>query len=917
MSGLLTNALLSLPLVGAYAMFALGIVVIYRASNVLNLAHGAMAALPAYIAYALVEAGLPIWVGLFAAIISGAVLGLLIELLVMRPLRDASDTTQTVGTVAILGILLAVVARIWGTAPLRAPDVFPVGGIPVGQTEISYGEIGLLVVSVFVGIGFTFIFQRTSLGLIMRGAADNARAAVLMGVNPDQTGRVAWAMGGGLAALAGVLLAAATSLHPYTLSRQVLPAFVAALIGGLSSLAGAIIGSLVVGLVQGIVSSIGPLADQAGSPQLALAVLALVVMAVRGRQFSVAASGGARATSGMPQKRMRMTKLKLAAGAAILPALVAWPYLPVPPWLLANANLAAIFTVIGVSLVVLTGWVGQISLAQGAFVGISAFTTGLLVREAGIPFPLNLPLAAAAAAAVAAALGFVALRVRGLYLAVATLIFGWMTDEYLFKSSWLVGEGGSSTITQSVIGKPGAIPAFDLTDRRVFWFVALAAALIALAAAANLRDSKIGRALFAVRGSEMAAASLGIDVTKTKLAAFMVSGTLAGIAGNLIMIDQKTATPSQFSFTASLFFLSMAVVGGIGRLSGAVGAAIFFALLTGLSESVPALGIYLEIATALLLLGAVMTTGRGSAWIPKLRRKPSTPRTLDLPKPDELSSDEDVLIPESAPARGKVLELKGVTVRFGGLRAAHDVSLEINAGEIVGLIGPNGAGKTTVFNAISGFVKPTEGSVELFGSDVSELPVHARSALGLARTFQALQMFPEASVFDNLLVASHLNMKTNLASHLFVTDNAVKAERQARETVTQVLDLVGLTEMAHLRAGDLPFGTLRIVDVARALVTQAPFIILDEPASGLDNRETESLAELLMKMRSEMNKTLLVVEHDVAFVTSISDRIYVLERGEIIASGSSEQIRSDPIVIAAYLGTHGQEVDEDVLEPAG
>ncbi|MCA1839131.1 MAG: ATP-binding cassette domain-containing protein [Actinomycetota bacterium] len=912
MTKLLVNALLTLPLIGAYSMFALGIVVIYRASKVLNLAHGAMAALPAYVAYGLVSRGVPVYAALPLAIASGALLGVVVATFVIRPLRRESQTTQTVGTVAVLGVLLALIARVWGSAPLIAPNPFPDGRIPIGHTGLAYGDVGLAIVALVVSGGFAMLFAFTDMGLMMRGAADNPRAALLMGIDPRKSVLLAWAFGGGLAAIAGTLLAGVTNLHPYTLSHQVLPAFVAALLGGIGSFGGAIVGSVIVGLAQGVVSTIGPLADQAGSPQLVLAVLALAVMAFRGKRIA-GVSDLEPPTASTRVGSARNGKRWLIAMLIALPFLVVWPYV-VPSSVLADSNLAAIYVVIAVSLVVLTGWVGQISLSQGAFVGVAAFATGLLVRKLGIAFPFNLPIAAIVAAGTAILLGTVALRVRGLYLAVATLIFGWMADAYLFKSSWLVGAGGSSTITGRVIGRPGAYLSFDLTDRRSFWFIAVAAAMLALAAAANLRDSKIGRAFFAVRGSEMAAASLGIDVTRIKLLAFGASGVMAGIAGNLIMIDQRTAAPDQFSFTASVFFLSIAVVGGLTSLGGAVVAGIAFAALSGLSYRVPALGAYLDVISSGLLLVAVLTSplissGRLRISVPGwLRRTSGRPdRPALQPSEPKASSERIHSIEVIEPAgsmknAGPILSMDKVTVQFGGLVASKDVNLEVRRGEVVGLIGPNGAGKTTAFNAISGFVRPTSGSVRLFGTDVTDLDVHQRSALGLARTFQVLQLFKGTTVFDNLLTATHLQFKTNVVSHLLITTKAVKAEQKAHRVVHEVLDLVDLSAYADTNVEDLPFGVLRMVDVARALVTGAEMLLLDEPASGLDGRETDQLARLLGNVMEKLDRTILLVEHDVRFVTSITDRIYVLDRGQIIASGTPDEIRNNDAVIAAYLG---------------
>jgi len=675
--------------------------------------------------------------------------------------------------------------------------------------------------------------------------------------------------------------------------------------------------------------------------------------------------------------------------AAVGAAVVLFPWLPgVRESLVVHANLSFEYALIAVSLVILTGWVGQISLAQGSFVGIGAFATGLLIRG-GVPFPVNLPIVAAITAAVAALLGIVALRVRGLYLAVATLIFAYMTQTFLFSQSWLVGEGGASSISPPRIGRRGTVMYFDLSSAGLRYLVILAALAAALLSARHIRRSKTGRAFLAVRGSEMAAVSLGIDVTRYKLLAFAISGALAGLAGNLTMIDLGTVTPTAFQFTASLFYLSVAVVGGIGSLGGAVAAGLLFGGLDELFLRVRALNGSLDIVSVGLLLvvllaypgglgalgpalgaragaarrwiagkgrprrataevadthaesggrrdqdrprrrpdGARLRGARTRSWLPFARRAPVRRRTIDLSRLDRLEPEppsvEEIIerdrvviegrdwrripvagstLPPDRSDRTPILIADGLTVRFGGLLAVSDVSLAVREGEIVGLIGPNGAGKTTTFNAIAGLNTPEHGTISLFGEDATSYPVHVRAQMGVGRTFQLIQLFPQLSVFDNLLVATHVHNATGVASHVLITERAINAELDARRRVRQIVALLGLEEVVDRSVAGLPFGVLRQVEIARALVTEAPLLMLDEPASGLDNAETDELAALLRFIRSALGVTILLIEHDVRMVTSVSDYMYVLDRGRLLAEGAPAEIQRDPAVIAAYLG---------------
>jgi ABC-type branched-subunit amino acid transport system ATPase component/branched-subunit amino acid ABC-type transport system permease component len=1042
----ITHLLLSIPLVGAYAILALGISVIYRASRVLNLAHGAMAMAAAYVADSLALAGLPIGVALAVAVAFGAALGVAVEAVFVRRLRPQGPTAQTVGTVAVTGLLISLAAKVWGTTPRIGAGVFPEGVVRVGDSGIRYGAIGLFLTGLAVSAALVWFFRRTEVGLAMRGAAQNRRAASLMGIDPDRAASAAWALGGGLAALAGVMLAAVTTLDPYVLSLQALPAFVAALVGGLESLPGALGGSVIAGLAFGLVPFfdeaplVGRLARYNGSPQLALTVLTLVVLMLRGRRLAGAEARevGLVAAGRRSSRRAAPGGRGLTVGLALL---ALWPWV-VPFSVLQNSLLTLQLAVVAISIVVLTGWVGQISLAQASFVGIAALTMGLVVRGTGLGFPVSMLVGAGAAGLAAVLLGVVALRVRGLYLAVATLVFAWMCDAFLFKAPFMGAGTGSSVIPPQRFGERGGWPFLDLASERTIYYVFLAIAAIVVAGLANLRDTKTGRALFAVRGSEVAAASLGIDVVRTKLAAFALAGVLAGVSGSMLMLAQRAVVPDQFLFTVSLQYLAIAVVGGLASLGGAVAAGGLFAALNELFLRVAALSGWLEVVSAGLLAVVLLAYPAGlvgvldgarrraealaaglrgvAARVRAVRRRlraarreeaPAAPaserreappapaerqealpapasdggvrraagwlarplgrvaaasarlgrrlgRALPLPvaprieaedwfrrvfaaapssdgssggapggeprpdgggpaAPTEAAAPREAglaelaarvaapLVPDRS-ARRPVLEARGVTVRFGGLTAVSDASLEVREGEIVGLIGPNGAGKTTLFNAILGLNDPVAGEIRLHGRDATALPPHLRARLGVARTFQVLQLFSELTVFDNLLTATHMHNDSGMFANLAATPRTIAAERAARLRVRQVLRLLGLEDVADREARGLPFGVLRLVELGRALVTGATLVMLDEPASGLNDRETDRLMEVIRGIRA-LGVAVLLIEHDVRMVTGTSDYVYVLDQGRVISEGPPAAVQRDPRVIHAYLGAVEEE----------
>ncbi|GAC1575415.1 MAG: branched-chain amino acid ABC transporter permease [Candidatus Dormibacteria bacterium] len=285
------DLLLALPEVGALVIFTLGIVIVFQASKVLNLSHGAMAMVPAYITYQLSVLRLPLPVAVLGGVLAGAAIGFGVEFAVVRRLRGRGATAQTVGTVAVFGLGIAVAAKVWGTNPKQEPALFPSGGIPVGHSELSYVDLGLFATGLACAALLYLLFRFTALGLAMRGVADNRRAASLMGVNPDRTTSIAWALAGVLAGLSGILLATSTSLHPYSLSLAVLPAFVAALLGGLDRIWAAVGGAAIVGLVLGAVPGlatvpvVGSFAAAQGTAQVVLTILALAIMASRGKSL--------------------------------------------------------------------------------------------------------------------------------------------------------------------------------------------------------------------------------------------------------------------------------------------------------------------------------------------------------------------------------------------------------------------------------------------------------------------------------------------------------------------------------------------------------------------------------------------------------------------------------------------------------
>jgi ABC-type branched-subunit amino acid transport system ATPase component/ABC-type branched-subunit amino acid transport system permease subunit len=637
---------------------------------------------------------------------------------------------------------------------------------------------------------------------------------------------------------------------------------------------------------------------------------------------------------------------------------------------IGSANLASIAVLAALSVVILTGWIGQISLCQAAFLGMGAYSAGQVQNHFGITFPWHLAIAGLVGGLTALVIGIPALRLKGLYLAIATLTFQWAMESSFFRFQWFSGGLDGVRIKGPVWGPANGIFKFALSDQRVFYYFAWMTVLILAVLAANLRDSKVGRAWFAIRGSETAARTLGIDTTRYKLIGFVFSGFYAGVAGGILLNWINVATFDQFLFDKSLTYMSTAVLGGIVHLMGSFIAGLSFGLLSDILRRFSKAGGFFPIFVGgIVIITILMNPGGLAHTFQELGHKlrhlmarrrghevAAAPTPVTQP-PGEgdgeasgtfvvpaaglessevaLAGDEGVdghgdttsvavnwgnfesrELPEE-PYGGnrkeaeQALVVNDVTVRFGGVVANNGVSLEVRKGELAGLIGPNGAGKTTMFNVVSGLVEQNAGQILMLGQNVSNAPVHQRAKLGLGRTFQLIRLFPRLTVFDNLMVATHLENSAGFWSSLFLMRKARRSEAEARKRVQEIIDFIGLQEVANKPVAGLPFGVLRMVELARALVLRPKVLLLDEPASGLDHSETDQLGKVLLDIRDRFDLSLLLIEHDMRIVMLICDYVYVLDFGSLLAEGPPATIQNDERVISAYLGDQDEEQPEE------
>ncbi len=913
MKDFLQFAFLGLGAGAAYAMLAQGIVLIYRGSGIVNFAHGALAMVASYVCFVTlrVDHGWPLVPSLMGGVLLAALVGYLFQFVALRRLQNAAPIVRLVSTLGLLVMLQALVENIYGPdflpVDLYLPsDVHDVGGVAIQQDRIILlGIAGLLTVLLWA---FTRFHK---LGLAITASAENERAVAMLGWSPNSLSAFTWSVGGGLAGLAGVLVAPLTGLTPATFTLVVtVSALAAALLGGFRSFPLTLLGGLVLGIGSSLVTRYqDDLRGWLGLPSLvgassAVPFLVIVaVLVVRGR--------------GLPLRSHLSDRLpSLGTGIVKYPAfLIGIASTAVLSIFIFDARWAsAVFvTLIAatfvLSIVVLTGFAGQLSLAQYAIGGIGTLVAAKLVADHGWPTEFAFLAGIVAAIVVGLLFAIPALRTRGVNLAVVTLGLGFAVSSVIFSNADYTKTSRLGSGTE--IG-PTTLFWVDVnaTDHPERWaVVCLVGFSLVVLLSANLRRSRSGRRLIAVRTNERAAASLGVSVFGAKLYAFAVSAAIAAVGGLLVGFQTSLVTYGQYNAFASINAVSQAVIGGIGWVLGSVFGATLAPGSIGsvILEDWVDLGEWLTFlgGAMLILLLLVHPDGIADGTCRALRdawdriRAARVRRVKVEPLPDPVM--------ERVPA--KALEIDGLTVRFGGVIAVADASLTVAPGEVVGLIGPNGAGKTTLIDAATGFVKATAGDVRLGGESLSGKSATSRARRGLRRSFQSLELFEDITVAENIHAGADAAGRLSWLTDLFhpgkhpLPSSAVGAVR--------TLDLE-----SHLaqRPSELPYGRRRLVGIARAMASGPSVLLLDEPAAGLDSSEGMELATLIRNLADDRGMAVLLVEHDVGLVMSICDRVVVLDFGRVIASGTPEEVQSDPDVIAAYLGDLG-DTDAEIAEP--
>ena len=592
-----------------------------------------------------------------------------------------------------------------------------------------------------------------------------------------------------------------------------------------------------------------------------------------------------------PPMLQRWLHSRKAQRITLLACMLLYAVSPVPEFWITQLNYIAMYSLVILGLVLLTGIGGLTSFGQAAFVGIGAYTSAYLCVSMGWSPWLTVFAGLLITTVSAVVVGWITLRMSGHYLPLATIAWG-------LSLYYLMGNLDGLGKYDGILGVPPILLlGWDISQGRSFFVLAWGLVLLGAFALQNLLDSRSGRAIRAMRASTLMAEAMGVDTLRHKIGIFLIAALFASVSGWLFAHFQRTVNPSPFSLKFGIEYLFMTVLGGASYVWGAIGGAVMTKLLEDeLQVFLPKLlgtsGSY-EVIVFGIVLVLVLKFLPDGLWSLVARWLPKPQRVIDWQHAKPLSE-------RAKPATGDtVLAVKAIRKQFGGLTAVNDISFSIQAGQIVGLIGPNGAGKSTTFNLITGVLGLTSGSVEFCGQVVSGLPSRAIARRGVSRTFQHVKMIPELTVLENVALGAQMRGHKGALSSMLRLD---RAEEQSllREAARQ-LERIGMGHALHELAGNLAMGPQRLLEIARALCSDPALLLLDEPAAGLRHQEKQALIAVLRQLRSE-GMSILLVEHDMDLVMDVTDHIVVMEFGTLLMQGTPQQVQQSPKVRAAYLG---------------
>jgi len=868
--------LLGLGAAGVYTLAGQGITVIFRGSGVLNFALGAQALVSAAIFTLLWgEWRWPLAPAFILAVLASTMVGALAHLIVMYPLRNSAPLVRIIATLGILAICQQSVVLAMSGELRKVPTFLPQNTVTILGAKAFADRLIIFGIAVVATIVVAILLTKLKFGLATQAVGENRLAATALGHSPELVAGVNWALGSTFAGVAGVLIVPISGFSVSRLTLIVVPSLAAALIGRFRSLPLTALGALVIGVGQSLLSKY--VRTPGWSDALPFLIIVLM-MTVSGQVIPRRDEVQAR----LP--RVARTRPRWWAALALIAVGVFISQVGSNALkdTLITTSLAAL---VGLSLVVLTGVAGQVSLAQFALAGMGGFIAGRLNFSFGWPFPVGIILGTLGAALVGLVFAVPALRVRGATLAVVTLGLALSIEQVVFKNPKFVGGmAGTPVDPASLFG----LKVDGINHANRYGVVAVVALALAAWIVSSVRASGVGRRLLAVRSNERAAMALGVNVSRSKFYAFGLAAAIAGLGGVLMAFRYPSIQYGQFGPFSSINLVSLALIGGVGFVAGAVlGAAMVPAgVINYLVSGIGNLEHWLLVASGVFLILTLISNPDGVAGdvvkrLARFRRKsPKRSRSVPWSRPD-----------------AETLFVDGLTVKYGPTTAVDDLSFEIAPGTILGLIGPNGAGKTSAIDAISGFARAEVRTMRLGSTDLRRMSPHRRAQGGVQRCFQAVELFSDMTVRENLLTAAE-----RLPWSTWITSLGWSRLEEVPDEVLRVMEGLGLADSLDQFPDELPHGKRRLVGVLRALAARPRVLMLDEPAAGLDVAESLELGNVLRRIATEWGVGILLVEHDVGLVARVCDEVVALNFGKTIGRGAPEEVLAGALVRQAYLG---------------
>lgn len=912
-----------------YGLLSTGMVIVYRSNRIINFAHGEIGALGAAVFVVLVvRLKVPYYVTLPLGLAAGAGVAALAEVLVIRRLRRAPRLMSLVATLGLGQLLVAFTLAIATAARGSFPAPPGLPAFEVGSFIVHPSASGLLFLSPIVVVGLTVFLRKSRFGLALRSAAANPEAARMAGVSATRMSTLAWALGGALSAFTAILVAptlpggllTAASFGPRLLMRGL----TGAIIARMTNIPVALASGVGVGVVEGLL-----LRNFRSGGIMDMALFGIILVALL-FQFRAGAreeeKGSVWATiqpwRPLPDELAKLWPVRnlgwILAGFVVVPMAVA-------PLFLSNVTSVTLTGLLGIVMValsvgIITGLGGHLTLGQFAFAAVGAtISAQIAARSHGNP--LSLLVGGVVAAVLTIVIGLPALRIRGLFLAVTTLAFAVAMSNWILIQPWALEDGISA-------GRP-AILGRAIEPGRGYYYFALVVFLLLFLISRNVRKTGFGRLLVAVRDNEDAARAFALPTRRIKIQGFLLAGFVAGVGGAAYGHSYSEIGAGQFAPQFSVDVVLMCVIGGIGILAGPL---LGVLLVKGIPAFIPlqSLALFTQRFGLLLLIlyfpgGLVQLVapvrerlvrwiGRTQGVIVDSLEQPDLEETAVFTRSaQQVGATQDGKVVSEAvdfsqtsgdewssidPGK-EILRVNDVRKRYGGLIAVDDVSLVVNEGETLGLIGPNGAGKTTLFEVLAGFVPADQGRVYFQGEEITTWTPEKRAEAGLIRSIQDVTLFPTLTVLETVQLALERGLRTRFVDSFFgFRDRDKRREAMAREVVGSM----GLWSFRNKQIQELSTGTRRITEIACMVALGPKLMLLDEPSSGIAQRETEALGNLLEQLKAQHQMTLLVIEHDIPLIMGLSNRIIAMDAGSVIASGSPEEVRNNSAVVEAYLG---------------